>query len=417
MTSVSKRRAAAAVAGISAIALALGASIPAQAADQPALKVGAILPLTGGLAFLAPPMVAGYWAAFDEINANGGVNGSKLVSNGVKDEGSGATSPTFAGQAATAHIAAGTQVIIGTASSGRALSIYKQTSGAHIIQVSASNTDISLSNVDDNGFYYRTAPSDLLQGRVLGQKILADGKKNVAIIYQQSAYGTGLMNTAQAALVAGKAKVKTYAFPESETNFTSTVNSVKAQGADAIILISYDEIFKVAPLLKAKGFKGSQLYLVDGNMTDYGKSSFASWIKGAQGTQPGSDPNAAFRAKLDAAYVAHEEKPLDITIYGAEAYDALIVTALAAVEAKSNNTDDIKAHMVDVTKGGVKVHSFKEGVAALKAGKDIDYDGASGPIEWDANGNPSKAYMGVYKFDAKGANTLEKAFLAAVPTK
>ena len=59
MTSVSKRRAVAAVAGISAIALALGASIPAQAADQPALKVGAILPLTGGLAFLAPPMVAG----------------------------------------------------------------------------------------------------------------------------------------------------------------------------------------------------------------------------------------------------------------------------------------------------------------------------------------------------------------------
>jgi len=415
---ISKRTASAVIAGVASVALAAGVALPSQAAEDP-LKVGAILPLTGGLSFLAPPMVAGFWAAFDEINANGGVNGSKLKFNGIKDEGSGATSPTFAGLAASAHIEAGTQVIIGTASSGRALSIYKQTSGANIIQVSASNTDISLSDVADNGYYFRTAPSDLLQGRVLGQKILADGKKNVAIIYQQSSYGTGLKNTAKAALVAGKAKVKEYAFPEAETNFTSTVNSVKAQGADAIIIISYDEVFKIAPLLKSKGFKGNQVYLVDGNMTDYGKAkaSFASWLVGAQGTQPGSDPTNAFRSKLDAAYLAHEEKPLDITIYGAEAYDALVVTALAAIEAKSNKTSDIKTHMASVTKGGVKVTSFKAAVAALKAGKDIDYDGASGPIEFDSNGNPSKAYMGVYKFDSKGANSLSKAYLATVPKK
>jgi branched-chain amino acid transport system substrate-binding protein len=416
MNNVSKRRALGAIAGFSAIALAFGTALPAQANDP--LKVGAILPLTGSLAFLSPPMVAGFWAAVNEVNANGGVNGSKITVTGIKDEGSGGTSPTFAGIAATAHIAEGTQVIIGTASSGRALSIYKQTSGAGALLISPSNTDITLSDVDDNGLYFRTAPSDLLQGRVLAQKILADGKKKVAIIYLQDPYGTGLKNTAKTALTAGKAKVKEFAFAPSETNFTSIVNSVKAYNPDAVVVISYDEFTKIAPLMKSKGFKGNQVYLVDGNMSNYGTSaSFGTWLVGAQGTLPGADPNATFRAKLVAAYEAKEDKELIDTIYGAESYDAVIVAALAAIQAKSNKTADIKANMASVTSGGTKVTTFKAAVAALKAGTNIDYDGASGPIQLDSKGNPTRAYMGIYKFGSKGTYKLSKAYLASVPTK
>jgi branched-chain amino acid transport system substrate-binding protein len=122
---------------------------------------------------------------------------------------------------------------------------------------------------------------------------------------------------------------------------------------------------------------------------------------------------------LSAAYRAHEKKSLlaSETLYGAEAYDAIVIAALAAIEAKSTKTEDIKAHMVSVTKGGTKVKTFKAAVAAIKAGKDIDYEGQSGPVDFDSNGNPSKAYMNIFKYNAKGTAALSKSYLTAVPTK
>ncbi len=402
------------VAAAASVALAAGTAIPASAAEP--LKIGAILPLTGGLAFLGDPMVAGFWAAVNEINANGGVLGQKVVVTAIKNEHDG-SNLAISTQSAKEQIAAGAQVILGAASSGRTYNIIKDLTGAGIVQISPSNTDIGLSNYDDNGYYFRTAPSDLLQGRVLGNKILADGKRNVAIIYQQSSYGKGLMNTAKEALTKGGAKVKTYAFTEGETNFTSTANSVKAQKADAVIVVSYDEFLKVAPAIKAKGFKGNQVYLVDGNMANYSAASFKSWLTGAQGTQAGADPSKTFAAKLSAAFEAKEGKELGISLYGAEAYDAIILAALAAEEAKSTSAAEIKKHMVSVSKGGTKATTFKAALALIKAGKDVDYEGQSGPVDFDANGNPAKAYMGVYNYDAKGTNNLKKAYLTAVPVK
>jgi len=412
---ISKRKAAGAVAALAAVSLVAGVSLPAGAATAP-LKVGAILPLTGGLSFLGDPMVAGFWAAVDEINNNGGVLGSKITVTGIKDEADG-SNLAISTQSAKEQIAAGAQAILGAASSGRTYNIIKDLTGAGIVQISPSNTDIGLSTYKDNGFYFRTAPSDLLQGRVNGNNILAAGKKNVAIIYQQSSYGTGLMGTAKDALVKGGATVKTYAFAENETNFTSTANSVKAQNADAVLVISYDEFKKIAPALKDQGYKGNQIYMVDGNVGNYSKESFAAWLDGAQGTQAGADPSKAFATKLNAAFLSHSKKALPLTIYGAEAYDAIIVAALAATEAKSTKAADIKKHMVSVTTGGVKVHTFAEAVKAIKAGKNIDYDGQSGPIDFDANGNPSTAYMGVYSYGTDGTNSLKKMVKAAVPAK
>jgi branched-chain amino acid transport system substrate-binding protein len=411
---ISKRKVTGVVAAFASVALAAGVSMPAQASDP--LKVGAILPLTGGLSFLGDPMVAGFWTAVDEINAAGGVLGQKITVTGIKDENDG-SNLAISTQSAKEQIAAGAQVVLGAASSSRTYNIIKDLTGAGIVQISPSNTDIGLSTYADNGYYFRTAPSDLLQGRVNGNNILAAGKKKVAIVYQQSSYGTGLMGTAKDALLKGGAKVKTYAFTENETNFTSTANSIKAQGADAVLVISYDEFKKLAPELQNQGYKGNQIYLVDGNVGDYSKDSFAAWLAGAQGTQPGSDPSKAFKARLAAALQKHNQKALTLSIYGAESYDAIIIAALAATEAKSTKAADIKAHMISVSSGGTKVYNFKDAVAAIKAGKNIDYEGQSGPVDFDKNGNPTTAFMGIYKYDAAGHNSLLKVVKSAVPAK
>jgi branched-chain amino acid transport system substrate-binding protein len=402
MNNVSKRRAFGAVAGFSAIALALGTALPAQAADSE-LKIGAIIPLTGGLSFLSPPEIAGLHMAVDEINAAGGVLGKK-VSLSILDSGDGDTL-SIADQSATKHLANKVDLVIGAAASGVTRSIINKITGAKVVQISMSNTAPDLSLWKDGGYYFRTAPSDLLQGKIVANQILQDASKTVAIVYQDTSYGVGLKDVAASTLTAGKATVKTYAFPENETNFASIVDKALADDPDAVLLVSYDEAKKAVPAFKAKGYNGSNIYFVDGNLADYSKESFASYLNGAKGTLPGKALSSGFKAKLAAVYKAKTGKELTEYSYGAETYDAVLVAAIAAQVAKDASGPGIKKEITNVSltgAGKTKVTTFKAALAAIKAGKKVNYDGVSGPVEFDKNGDPTGAYIGIYRYNSKG---------------
>jgi branched-chain amino acid transport system substrate-binding protein len=408
-----KRTLATAVAALATVSLVALGTAPAQAAVKP-LKFGAIIPLTGGLAFLSPPEIAGLHLAVDEINAAGGVLGKK-VSLTIKDSGD-ATNFAIADGATTETLASGAQVVIGAASSSVTEHIINRITSKKVVQISMSNTDPALTTWKDGGYYFRTAPSDLLQGKVLGNQLLLDGKKKVAVIYQNSPYGKGLNGVIAKTLKAGKAAVTSFSFVEAETNFTSIVASALAIKPDAVVVVSYDEFKKAAPALKDAGYDGSKVYLVDGNLSDYSKESFGAWLKDAKGTNPGKATSAAFKTRLENAYKKYEGgKSLDILVYGAETYDAVILAALAAQAAGNTTGKAIKSKLTDISKAGagkVKVTSFKAGLKALKAGKKINYDGYSGPIEFDKYGDPTGAFIGIYKYGTDGTNTLVRTVAA-----
>ena len=84
--------------------------------------------------------------------------------------------------------------------------------------------------------------------------------------------------------------------------------------------------------------------------------------------------------------------------YGPESYDATVVVALAAIAAKNDSGKAIGEKMAEVTTGGEKCTTFKDCAAALKAGKDIDYDGVSGPIDLNSTGSPSAATIGIFQY-------------------
>jgi len=410
MSSTSTRKALGAVAAVAAIALGFGVAVPAQAAsDDKTLKYGAVIPLTGALAFLSPPEIAGLHLAVDDINAAGGVLGNK-VQLSILDSGDGDTL-SIADQSATKHLANKVDVVVGAAASGVTRSIINKITGAKVVEISMSNTAPDLSTWKDGGYYFRTAPSDLLQGRILGNQILQDGNSNVAIIYQDTSYGVGLKDVTAGVLTKGKAKVTSYAFPENETNFASIVDKALATGPDAVVIVSYDESKKIIPALKAKNFKGSGIYLVDGNLVDYSAESYGTYLNGAKGTNPGKAISDNFKARLSAAYKKYEKKELKEFVYGAETYDAVILTALAAQAAGKATGPAVKSQLTNVSKAGkgkVTVTSFKAGLKAIKAGKKVNYDGFSGPIEFDANGDPTGAYIGIYSYGPTGSNTLVK---------
>src|SRR5262249_53197274 len=128
------------------------------------LKVGYVLPETGQLAFLGPPQIDGLKYAVKLINQAGGVLGKPISAPVSGDE---AGDASVAQQSADRVLSSGVQAVIGAAASGMTLAIINKVVGANVVECSGSNTAPTLTGYNDNGYYFRTAPSDALQGPVL----------------------------------------------------------------------------------------------------------------------------------------------------------------------------------------------------------------------------------------------------------
>ena len=158
-----------------------------------AFKVGGILPLTGNLAFLGPPEVAGVGLAVSDINAAGGVNGAKACHD-IQDSGD-STDMSVSTSSAGTLVAGKPSVVIGAASSSVSLNVVDTFADNKITEVSPANTAVDLSGYSP--FYFRTAPPDGIQGNALGTLISTDGYSNVGFLVFNDTYGTGLRNAVQ----------------------------------------------------------------------------------------------------------------------------------------------------------------------------------------------------------------------------
>ncbi len=362
---------------------------------------GELFPETGDLAYLGPPQFAGADLALQDINAAGGVLG-KPVTSVKADEGDG--TPDLASGSADKLLNAGADVILGAAASSVTLSVIDKITGAGVMEVSGSNTSPAFDTYDDNGLYFRTAPSDALQGTVLGNLITQDGHSNVAILARQDSYGEGLASQLAKTVESkgGTVAIKQL-YSADATNFTAEVNKVAASKPDAIALISFSEGEKIIPQLIAAGVGPQDVptYLVDGNTVDYSKTFDPGTMTGTKATIPvGVDLGAAFKKRL----LSVNPKLKDFT-YGPQVYDAAILAALAADDAGSTNGKAIAAKMTEVSRDGTKCTSYRQCLALLKAGKDINYEGVSGPVDFNSNGSPSKATIGIQLY---GKNNMFK---------
>src|SRR4051794_15100135 len=250
------------------------------------LVVGTLLPQTGDLAFLGPPEFAGVDAAVKDINAAGGVNGKEVVQ---KKADSGDGTPDIAGSSVDKLLNANADTIIGAAASSVSLTVIDKIVGAGVVEFSPANTSPAFDTYDDKGLYFRTSPSDVLQGSVLGNLIVQDGFKNVAILARQDSYGEGLANQLEQTIKDQGSNVSTKVLYSADaTNFTADINKVAASKPDAVALIAFEETTKIVPGLIAKGIgpQDVQTYFVDGNTADYSKDFDPGTLKGVKATFP-----------------------------------------------------------------------------------------------------------------------------------
>jgi branched-chain amino acid transport system substrate-binding protein len=368
------------------------------------LKIGTLLPQTGSLAFLGPPEFAGVDLAIKDINDAGGVLGQQIS---VTHSDSGDTSTDTASQSVDRLLSNEVDAIIGAASSSVSLSVIDKIVGNGTVHFSPANTSDELTTYDDKGLYFRTAPPDVLQGRVLGDLILADGNATVGIMALQDSYGTGLAKSARTAIEGGGGQVvEEVIYDPKAASFSTEVGQIKAADPEAIAVISFDEVTKIIPELVKQGIgpETKKIYFVDGNLANYEEDFPAGTLTGVKGTLPGVASGDDFKARL-----AEVDPDLDEFAYAPESYDAAILIALAAEAAGDDSGESIAANLQDVSAGGEKCTSYADCLALLQDDQDIDYDGVSGPVEFNDAGDPSQASIGIYEYGEDNTYTFVEA--------
>lgn len=213
--------------------------------------VGTLLPASGDLAFLGPPEFAGVDLAVKEINAAGGVLG-KPVKQVKGDSGDG--TPNIAPNEVDKLLAGGADIVIGAASSSVSLSVIDKITGAGVAEISPANTSTAFDTYADNGLYFRTAPSDVLQGQVMASTVIGDNKQSIAILARQDSYGEALANNIKKFYEeAGGNVVSFQLYSPEAANYNAEVQAIAAQDPDAIIVIAFDETKKLIPALITAG--------------------------------------------------------------------------------------------------------------------------------------------------------------------
>lgn len=364
--------------------------------------VGTLLPETGSLAFLGPPEFAGVDLAVQDINEAGGVNGEEIP-DAIQGD-SGDTETDTASQTADRLLSENADVIVGAASSGVSLTVIDKITGAGVIQFSPANTAPDFTDYDDNGLYFRTAPSDVLQGQLLGELIAGDGNATLGILALDDPYGTGLAEfvtqsfTDSGGEIAGGEAV---IYDPNATNFDAEVQQIADESPDAVIVIGFDESARILTSMIEKGIGPSDIpvYGTDGNMGNALAEQFdnPADIAGMKGTTPLTDLSSDFTDRL----LEINPDLVDFN-YAGESYDAVVITALAADIAGTDEPSAVAEEINGVTKDGEVCTTYADCLALVEDGTDIDYDGITGPLSFGDAGEPSEASFGVLTFGDDG---------------
>lgn len=388
------------------LSLPLFAAAGGAGAQEPAepLRIGALFPFTGDLSDFGPAFLNAAELAVEQINAGGGVNGQpvELV------QGDTATAPQQAVEEARRLVQVeGVDAIVGPAGSGEALPVVESVAGPEgVLTISPSATSPALTVANDNDFFFRTTISDAAQGVVMADLASEQGHTSACVLYINNAYGQGL-NDAFAerfAELGGEITAQVSHEPE-QASYASELATCTEGDPAAMVAISYPEsggIFlrelvesgNVPALILSDGLKSDTLF------ADLGWEPFA----GTYGTAPGSAETETGAAFQDAYEEAYGELPA--IPYLRELYDAVYLIALAAEQADSTESAAIRDALREVAGApGETIRPGTEGwqsaVEAIAAGQDIDYEGASGALDFDEAGDVAKGTIVIWQVEGE----------------
>lgn len=366
------------------------AKSPQVSADT--IKVGVILGFTGPIESLTPHMADSAELAMREASDSGVLLGGKRVAS-VRGDSTCVDAGAATATAERLVTADKVVAIMGAGCSGATTAITNNVAVPNgVVIVSPASTSPALSTIADNGFFYRTAPSDARQGQVLAAVLADRGIKNVAVTYTNNDYGKGLSESFAGAFVTAGGQVAINAAHEDgKADYSAEVGALAASGATHLAVFGYaDQGGKgiIQGAIDSGAF--SRFILADGMIAESLIKAIGDDLNGTIGTAPGSADTAANQF-LD--YAASNNVNGDGPFRG-ESYDAAALLMLAMQAAGSADRSAIQAKMMSVANAPgeeIGVGELAKGLEILAAGGAVNYNGATN-VEFNEVGEVFGSY-------------------------
>jgi len=356
------------------------------------LRIGTVFPTSGAVSFLGPAQIAGVEVAVREINEAGGVLGVPVE---VVHRDSGEAASQTAEASFRDLVGQGVDVVIGPTSSAIAQRLVPLALETKVPMISPAATFPAFGDIPDAGFAARTIPAYDLQGLALAHELAG---KRVALVAVDDELGRSLVTVLERGLAERGGELVLQQFVPAGGDPAGAIAAARDAGPDALVLASAYSSFDTSKALITQalgaGFGAGRLWLTSQNTGDYNQAFPPGTLAGVNGVIDGVQPDDAFIGRLKGV-----DGNLSQFRYSQEAYDAVMLAALAAITARDDAGTAIAAHLGDASRGGVKCLSFTECAQALRTLPDIDYDGRTGPLDLDADGDVEAGAFGVYAYD------------------
>lgn len=366
--------------GMKKLVMVLALSVMATSATQADdVKIGVLLGYTGPIESFTPQMSSSAELAMKEVSDTGLFLGGQTVTS-VRGDSTCVDTPAATAAAERMITADGVMGIMGADCSGVTGAVLQNVAlpnGIVMISPSATSPGLSHTNNEDQGLFFRTAPSDARQGEVMADILIEDGVKSVAVSYTNNDYGKALAETFEAAFNAVGGEVTLSAGHEDgKGDYSAEVGALAAAGGDRLVLIGYLDqggsgVLRAA--LDSGAFE--TFHFPDGMIGSMLEENFGSEINGSTGQHPGTDSDG------QAMLVEMVGDAFDATsAYVPESYDATALILLAMQAANSSAPSDYKDHVMAVANApGEQIFPGELGKALeiLAEGGEIDYVGAT----------------------------------------
>ena len=350
----------------------------AGAASAEDVKIGILLGFTGPLESITPGMAAGAELAIKEVNDTGKFMGGSAIS-AVRADSTCVDAAAATAAAERLVTADGVKAIMGADCSGVTGAVLQNVARPNgIAMISPSATSPALSEAEDDGLFFRTAPSDARQGVIMTDILIERGFKTVALTYTNNDYGKGLADSFQSAFEAAGGKVTiSAAHEDGKADYSAEVAALAAAGGEILVVAGYtDQGGKgiIQASLDSGAF--SQFVLPDGMVGEQLVTDIGAGLNGSFGQYPGTDSKGAeiFQGLATTA-------GFDGTgAFAPESYDAAALIMMAMAAANSTNSKDWAGKVMDLANApGEPILPGELGKALdlIAAGTDIDYIGAT----------------------------------------
>lgn len=374
-----------------------GCATPDQTGTDEPIKVGTLLPLTGSLQAFGPDMQSAVELAAQDVNDAGGVMDREIEIV----QGDSQTDSAQAPQELNRLIQEGVVGVVGAASSGVTNSVIEQAVSNGIVLITPASTSPALTARENDGFFFRVPPNDVLQGKVMADLLEQDNVTSISTLYVNNDYGQGLSD--QLVEEFDGEVLETVSFDEDATQFSSEVSQAAQGDPDAIVAVMYPG--NGVPIMRSAFDQGitenTDFYFSEGVFSgsfvdDVGTTgNGTSILEGYKGTTPEAllTPGPeSFQNRFNSTY-GHAPG-----LFAAQSYDAAAAIALGMAYAESTDPDEFKKGMETIWNApGQKVSDLGEALSLVENGTDINWAGPSGDFNWNEDHDPVRGTYGIWQ--------------------